>query len=144
MAPVVVTAVPPPLPPKIKRPPHPIVQTNGASSSKPSSASPSIPSKILPPVAITKNTQPANPTSTGVNGAGVNGTSVNGTIAGSNRPPVPRPRRDTLNPSSARGPKTGAVLRPPASGQDKALTQLFEPRPEGLAAPLHLSPPLAN
>lgn len=137
MAPVVVTAVPPPLPPKIKRPPLPVVQTNGVSSTQLSSASPSINSKNPPSVAATKNTQPANLISPSVNGTSVNGTGVNGTVGGSNRPPVPRGRRDTLNASSVRGQKTGTVLRPPVSGQDKALTQLFEPRPEGLAAPLH-------
>jgi transcription factor SPT20 len=121
MAPAVVTAVPVPVPPKIKRPPPPSVQTNGAPPSQ-SSPSPSISTKKPPPIATAKQNQVSN-------SAGPN---LNGAPGGSSRPAVPRSRRDTLTASGTRGQKNNSALRSTGSGQDKTLSQAFEPRPEGL------------
>ncbi|KAJ3572722.1 hypothetical protein NPX13_g4952 [Xylaria arbuscula] len=119
MAPAIVTAVPPPLPPKIKRPP---VQTNGAPSQQ--SSSPSISAKKPPPVTASRQNQPLNSTNAGANG-------VAGT---SNRPTAPRSRRDTVNASGVRGQKNSSALRPNGIDRDMTMIQLFGPRPEGLAA----------
>lgn len=125
MAPVV-TAVPPPVHPQIKRPPPPpTIQTNGTSAQP--SSSPSMSAKKPPPAGTAaRHGQPVNVGGTTVNGAGT------GAAAGSGRPAVPRLRRDTPITPSARGLKGGTAPRSAGLGPDKSAILTFEPRPEGL------------
>ncbi|KAI0806556.1 hypothetical protein GGR55DRAFT_653223 [Xylaria sp. FL0064] len=128
MPPMTVTAVPPPMPPKIKRPPLPTAQTNGAGPSQ-QLPSPSISTTKPPPAAAARHNQPPNPTSTGAN-ANAHATTNGAPSGGSTRPTAARSRRDTLSTSGARGPKGSAALRSAGLNRDKIPTQSFEPRPE--------------
>jgi len=120
MAPAVVTAVPPPLPHKIKPPPPPTVQTNGAT---PSQSSPPPPVSATKPSSVppSKNTQPSSSVDTSSKAAS----------GGVNRPTAPRARRDTLTASGSRAQKNHTALRSGGPGPDKPLSLQFEPRPEG-------------
>ncbi|CAJ2512040.1 Uu.00g076650.m01.CDS01 [Anthostomella pinea] len=126
MAPVV-TAVPLPVP-KIKRPPPPGIQTNGASSIQ-SSPSPSVSTKKHP-TAIAKQQQ----------GSGPSG--VNGTNGSNNRPGLARSRRETINQSIPRGQKNHAVVPvffepPPAVVTDSYILKKYAGNPPSLVVHLH-------
>ncbi|KAI1269743.1 Spt20 family-domain-containing protein [Xylariaceae sp. FL1019] len=126
MPPPVVTAVPVPAVPKLKRPTPAGIQTNGAPASQ-SSPSPSISAK-LPPAATAKQPQTSSSaaTSTTPIAPPVNGVSASAT---STRPPAPRARRDTGNQ-----PKKTSTAVPRSAGltRDPAMPCIFEPRPKKL------------
>ncbi|KAI0479481.1 Spt20 family-domain-containing protein [Xylariaceae sp. FL0804] len=113
MAPVV-TAVPPPVP-KIKRPPPPGIQTNGASSSQ--SPSPSISAKKPPPGIARQASVP--------NSAG-----VNGVVAPASRPALARARRENGNTGNTRGQRNNASLRSAGLAPESGMPTTFEPRPQ--------------
>ncbi|KAI0154410.1 Spt20 family-domain-containing protein [Xylariaceae sp. FL1272] len=126
MPPPVVTAVPPPAVPKLKRPTPAGIQTNGAPSSQ-SSPSPSISAKIPPAPATAKQSQlTGSATSTTPIAPPVNGVSAS---TSSTRPPAHRARRDTGNQ-----PKKTSIAVPRSAGltRDPAMLCVFEPRPKKL------------
>ncbi|ORY59955.1 Spt20 family-domain-containing protein, partial [Pseudomassariella vexata] len=104
-------------PNKIKRPPPPGIQTNGASSSRSSpSKSPSMSAK-RPPTAGGK--PQLTPTSASVNG-------VNGAAS---RQSISRSRRETSTQAIGRNGRNNG-LRSASMAFDMSLPQAFEPRPE--------------
>jgi transcription factor SPT20 len=119
MAPVVATPI---VPPKIKRPPPPGIQTNGVSSHQ-SSPSPSMSTKPKPQAAGKTQQQQTQQTPTSASANGVN--------VGANRPNMARTRREPSNVGRAQ--RNNGTIRS-AGPTDATAAQFFEPRPEGMEA----------